>query len=60
MGGAAFGPVKAQCLNVGAYQGRESGIGGGMRDDPLEAGAGGWHRGFKGGEKLGKGITFEM
>jgi hypothetical protein len=60
MGEEAFGPVKAQCPRVGNVRaGRQEQVDG-WGHTFIEAGGGGWDRGFLGGGELGKGITFEM
>jgi hypothetical protein len=48
------------CTNVGESQGRETGVGGLVREHPLRSrGRGNWDRGVPDG-KPGKGIAFEM
>jgi hypothetical protein len=58
MRGEALGPVKARCLSIGECQGGEERVGG-WGSTLIEAGGGGWDRGFA-ERKPGKGITFEM
>jgi hypothetical protein len=41
-------------------KGREVGMGGWAEEHSKKQGEGEWDRGFLGGGKLGKGITFEM
>jgi hypothetical protein len=59
MGVEALGPVKAQCPSVGAYQGREVGVGRWVEEHLHRC------RGRRDGIRVwggkpGKGITFEM
>jgi hypothetical protein len=60
MAGEDIGPVKASCRSLGECQGKEVGrCVWGWGNTLIEAGGGGWDRGFLEG-KPEKGIKFEM